>query len=124
MQLVNFSVTNYRSITKAHKINLQNITVLVGRNNEGKSNILMALNVAMETMMQHANHANVHERLYDWQRDFPVQLQQRKNNLDSVFRLNFRLNHDENTEFLGQPELEVMRIYRLNLNMDEIIELK
>lgn len=65
MQLVNFSVTNYRSITKAHKINLQNITVLVGRNNEGKSNILMALNVAMETMMQHANHANVHERLYD-----------------------------------------------------------
>ena len=47
MQLVNFSVTNYRSITKAHKINLQNITVLVGRNNEGKSNILMALNVAM-----------------------------------------------------------------------------
>ena len=34
MQLVNFSVTNYRSITKAHKINLQNITVLVGRNNE------------------------------------------------------------------------------------------
>ena len=51
MQLVNFSVTNYRSITKAHKINLQNITVLVGRNNEGKSNILMALNVAMETMM-------------------------------------------------------------------------
>ena len=114
MQLVNFSVTNYRSITKAHKINLQNITVLVGRNNEGKSNILMALNVAMETMMQHANHANVHERLYDWQRDFPVQLQQRKNNLDSVFRLNF----------IGQPELEVMRIYRLNLNMDEIIELK
>ena len=94
MQLVNFSVTNYRSITKAHKINLQNITVLVGRNNEGKSNILMALNVAMETMMQHANHANVHERLYDWQRDFPVQLQQRKNNLDSVFRLNFRSNED------------------------------
>lgn len=79
-----FSVTNYRSITKAHKINLQNITVLVGRNNEGKSNILMALNVAMETMMQHANHANVHEHLYEWKRDFPVQLQQRKNNLDSI----------------------------------------
>lgn len=116
MQLVNFSVTNYRSITKAHKINLQNITVLVGRNNEGKSNILMALNVAMETMMQHANHANVHERLYDWQRDFPVQLQQRKNNLDSVFRLNFRLNHDENTEFF--------RTTGIRSNEDIPIELK
>ena len=116
MQLVNFSVTNYRSITKAHKINLQNITVLVGRNNEGKSNILMALNVAMETMMQHANHANVHERLYDWQRDFPVQLQQRKNNLDSNFRLNFRLNHDENTEFF--------RTTGIRSNEDIPIELK
>ena len=116
MQLVNFSVTNYRSITKAHKINLQNITVLVGRINEGKSNILMALNVAMETMMQHANHANVHERLYDWQRDFPVQLQQRKNNLDSVFRLNFRLNHDENTEFF--------RTTGIRSNEDIPIELK
>ena len=116
MQLVNFSVTNYRSISKAHKINLQNITVLVGRNNEGKSNILMALNVAMETMMQHANHANVHERLYDWQRDFPVQLQQRKNNLDSVFRLNFRLNHDENTEFF--------RTTGIRSNEDIPIELK
>ena len=116
MQLVNFSVTNYRSITKAHKINLQNITVLVGRNNEGKSNILMALNVAMETMMQHANHANVHERLYDWQRDFPVQLQQRKNNLDSIFRLNFRLNHDGNTEFF--------RTTGIRSNEDIPIELK
>lgn len=116
MQLVNFSVTNYRSITKAHKINLQNITVLVGRNNEGKSNILMALNVAMETMMQHANHANVHERLYDWQRDFPVQLQQRKNNLDSIFRLIFRLNHDENTEFF--------RTTGIRSNEDIPIELK
>lgn len=116
MQLVNFSVTNYRSITKAHKINLQNITVLVGRNNEGKSNILMALNVAMETMMQHANHANVHEHLYEWKRDFPVQLQQRKNNLDSIFRLNFRLNHDENTEFF--------RTTGIRSNEDIPIELK
>ncbi len=116
MQLVNFSVTNYRSITKAHKINLQNITVLVGRNNEGKSNILMALNVAMETMMQHANHENVHEHLYEWKRDFPVQLQQRKNNLDSIFRLNFRLNHDENTEFF--------RTTGIRSNEDIPIELK
>lgn len=116
MKLVNFSVTNYRSITKAHKINLQNITVLVGRNNEGKSNILMALNVAMETMMQHANHENVHEHLYEWKRDFPVQLQQRKNNLDSIFRLNFRLNHDENTEFF--------RTTGIRSNEDIPIELK
>lgn len=76
----------------------------------------MALNVAMETMMQHANHANVHEHLYEWKRDFPVQLQQRKNNLDSIFRLNFRLNHDENTEFF--------RTTGIRSNEDIPIELK
>lgn len=36
MKLVEFSVSNYRSITSAHKIKLQNFTVLVGKNNEGK----------------------------------------------------------------------------------------
>ena len=30
MKLVEFSVTNFRSITKAHKIKLQDMTVLVG----------------------------------------------------------------------------------------------
>ena len=39
MKLVSFSVTNYRSITKAHKISLGQYTVLLGKNNEGKSNI-------------------------------------------------------------------------------------
>ncbi len=47
MKLVEFSVTNYRSITVANKIKLHDCTVLVGKNNEGKSNLLNALNVAM-----------------------------------------------------------------------------
>lgn len=51
MKLVEFSVTNFRSITKAHKINLQDMTVLVGKNNEGKSNLLTALNIAMRAIL-------------------------------------------------------------------------
>lgn len=47
MELVNFSVTNFRSITKAHKVSVSDTTVLIGRNNEGKSNLLRALDVAM-----------------------------------------------------------------------------
>lgn len=41
MKLASFSVSNFRSITTAHKIQTHNITVLVGKNNEGKSNILL-----------------------------------------------------------------------------------
>ena len=47
MLLKEFSVTNYRSITKAHKISLGDLTVLVGKNNEGKSNLLRALDTSM-----------------------------------------------------------------------------
>ena len=43
MKLSDFSVVNYRSITTARKIKTNNMTVLVGKNNEGKSNILRAL---------------------------------------------------------------------------------
>ena len=50
MRLADFSVVNYRSITTARKIKTNNMTVLVGKNNEGKSNILRALTLAMDIM--------------------------------------------------------------------------
>lgn len=107
MKLVEFSVTNYRSITKAHKIELQNLTVLVGKNNEGKSNLLTALNVAMTAVIMHSQGRNprTHSRLeylYNWKRDFPMQLQDRKSGLESIFRLKFSLEGDELGEFHNQ----------------------
>lgn len=109
MRLTNFSVTNYRSITTAHKINLQDLTVLVGKNNEGKSNLLTALNVAMTAMLIHCrlkdvNMQNNHRlrQIYDWDRDFPVQFKSRKNGLESIFKLNFRLENDELREFQSE----------------------
>lgn len=116
MQLVDFSVTNFRSITRAHKISLHNLTVLVGRNNEGKSNLLNGLNVAMQTMILHAKQSRSHYQLYNWERDFPVQFQERKSGLESIFRLNFRLNHEENNEFT--------RITGIRSNEDIPIEIK
>ncbi len=54
MKLVKFSVTNFRSILKAQNIEISDTTVLVGKNNEGKSNLLKALSVAMEMIRYHA----------------------------------------------------------------------
>lgn len=105
MKLIDFSVTNYRSITTAHKINLQNLTVLVGKNNEGKSNLLTALNVAMTTLLFHCRSRESslpysrYRQLYEWERDFPIQYKLRKNGLESIFKLNFRLENDELMEF-------------------------
>lgn len=107
MKLIEFSVTNYRSVTTAHKIPMKNLTVLVGKNNEGKSNILSALSVAMRAVMLHSRiggiprppRGNRFGLDYDWERDFPIQFQERKSGIESIFRLNFRLEDNELSEF-------------------------
>ena len=50
MKLTSFSVENFRSITKANKIEVGQSTILVGPNNEGKSNILRGLTVAFNVI--------------------------------------------------------------------------
>ena len=47
MKIKSFTITNYRSIKKAYNIPLnEDMTILIGKNNEGKSNILRALSGA------------------------------------------------------------------------------
>jgi predicted ATP-dependent endonuclease of OLD family len=126
MNLVTFSVTNFRSITKAHKIPIQQMAVLIGKNNEGKSNLLKALNIAMTHLehfgenavksMRHYNSSfDVHDR-YIWERDFPISLQSRTKNTESIFRLEFELNEAEIEEFKKE--------IKSNLNGTLPIELK
>lgn len=47
MRLELFTVKNFRSINKAEKLPLGEFTVLLGPNNEGKSNILQAMVMGM-----------------------------------------------------------------------------
>ncbi|MDR0983409.1 MAG: AAA family ATPase, partial [Ruminococcus sp.] len=100
MKLINFSITNYRSITKKSEISIHEFTVLTGKNNEGKSNILRALKVAMNALMKHNQKISYNRQLgdYNWIKDFPIKFQNRKSNF-SVFRLEFILNDSEKSEF-------------------------
>ena len=43
MQIKGISITNYRSIKKANYIPIENKCVIIGPNNEGKSNILQGI---------------------------------------------------------------------------------
>lgn len=102
MKLSSFSVVNYRSITTARKIQTNNMTVLVGKNNEGKSNILRALTLAMDVMKMYSIDpralrfsSRVLRNRYDWERDYPLSLQERNPNGFSSVELNFELDaHD------------------------------
>ncbi|MBE6713595.1 MAG: hypothetical protein E7580_08850 [Ruminococcaceae bacterium] len=103
MRLADFSVNNFRSITTARKIQTNNMTVLVGKNNEGKSNILRALTLAMDIMKIYSSDPRalqIAARLYlkyhySWEKDYPMSLQERNPNGFSSVDLNFELNEQD-----------------------------
>jgi putative ATP-dependent endonuclease of OLD family len=115
---VSFSVQNYRSITKAHKLPIKDSTLLVGPNNEGKSNILKALVTVLHLVSQLGESSVFKGRVhrprrprarfrygysishdYDWERDFPISLQTKKPDGESTFYLEFQLTNEETLEF-------------------------
>ncbi len=111
MQLVSFSVSNYRSITRAHKLRIAKSTILIAPNNEGKSNILQALVTALRIVSELGRVEIMPGRLrstrfiresYDWDRDFPIGRQAKKPDGESVFRLEFALTGQEIVEFRSE----------------------
>lgn len=113
MRLKLFSVTNFRSITKAEKLPLGDLTVLVGPNNEGKSNILEALAIGMQELGR-PTHRRAYrpgsrrrfgtgferagELVYQWDRDFPQALQE-KTEGRTTMNFDFELTPEEVEEF-------------------------
>lgn len=113
MKLVSFSVQKYRSITTAHKIKVGPSTVILGPNNEGKSNVIRGLITAMRLIragtrssIQPASNralpffvrSSTHS-IYEWENDFPVSLQVTHPDGESVFILEFELSNSEIEEF-------------------------
>ncbi|MFU3821065.1 ATP-dependent nuclease [Pseudomonas aeruginosa] len=114
MKLVSLSINNYRSITRAHKIPLSQFSVLVGKNNEGKSNVLHALNLALEIIKQYParmmrkqgqvggreNYRTVLRRAgFDWEKDYPISLQEKVRARPCILRLEFSLDEQEILDF-------------------------
>lgn len=117
VKLVSFSLQNYRSIKKAEKIRLGNLTILIGPNNEGKSNILRGLVAGMQvltspvTAVRPGLRAAASRRSggawtrgagYDWVRDFPIALQNSRPDGRTVLDYEFELSPSEILEFKSQ----------------------
>lgn len=113
MQLVSFSVTNYRSITTAYKLPFRQSTVLIGPNNEGKSNILKGLVTslgflgALDRVRLLRGRVRMPSRDvggYNWSKDFPISLQNKLPDGESIFGLEFKLSDQEVSEFEEEVE--------------------
>ncbi len=109
MRLVSFTVLKFRSIKTAHKIRVGARTILVGPNNEGKSNLIRALVTAMRVLtdvrarnvLVQSKHVLLHlpRSVYEWERDYPVEIQGKDSNGESEITLEFQLSQDEIEEF-------------------------
>lgn len=111
MELVHFTVQNYRSITKAYKLPIDRSTILVGPNNEGKSNILKALVAAMRVLTEGTREGTAgrgrrsygvllpSRSIYDWDQDFPVEQQKQKPSGESILIPEFLLDEEEINDF-------------------------
>lgn len=119
MKLVGFSAKNFRSISTAYKLPLTDYTVIVGPNNEGKSNILKGLGLALTLLT-----GNKQQRLrrtglisypyqridkfdYDWERDFPINLQSTQIEGRSEFTCEFELTDVELNEFRDKTKINL-----------------
>lgn len=127
LELDSIRIQKYRSILSVTDIALDGLTVLIGPNNQGKSNILQAIRLGMETIslsqtrlrespdtnlptMVHAprrrsafilnRQPRTTAARYDWLRDFPAQLRHDKRAKQaSVLRFNFSLDETERSIF-------------------------
>ncbi|GAA2085487.1 hypothetical protein GCM10009821_28880 [Aeromicrobium halocynthiae] len=68
MKIAAISIQKHRSIKKTDRLNLGDLTVLIGPNNEGKSNILF---LSPNRRVTSATRRSTPGRFYDWQADFP-----------------------------------------------------
>lgn len=127
MRLTAFSVEKYRSIIKRSHFSVFDKTVIVGPNNEGKSNIMRALVCSLNILSVFAASPNMlrkegktiiymppllgNSNIYSWQRDFPIPYQKTNGNIEnkkSIFILDFELNEVEFNDFkkLTQTKLK------------------
>lgn len=117
MRIKKFTVANYRSILGAKNITMGNYTVLVGKNNEGKSNLIRALNLAIGNMKQIASR-NIHpskngwnmaryftsNTVYSYDVDFPKSNQNRRNAVTKI-QLHFELSDTDISNFYQSLKL-------------------
>lgn len=127
MRLNSFFVSNYRSIKGTKNIVLNDYTVLVGKNNEGKSNLLHALNLAIGDIIYLSQNirdsesqkeywripAHVRVPVFDYETDFPKKTTTRKKN--TSIKLSFNLSEEDVLAFKQELSLNINENLTLNV---------
>lgn len=74
MKLTSVYIRRFRSIIDSGLISLNKYTILIGKNNEGKSNVLNAINLAFRALSYYYMSTQVRKNKYVFDVDYPVEL--------------------------------------------------
>lgn len=118
MKLKAIEVENYRSILKTTRIPIDpGLTVIVGPNNEGKSNLLRSMEVAMSCLRYTQLGATASTegpnrfrtpRSYSWELDFPLSKQRvKKADQKSRFVLEFELSQKDSSDLIREVDVNI-----------------
>lgn len=133
MLITLFSVKNFRSIIKTSALPIYNLSILIGPNNEGKSNILQALVLTLRNLSDIDLYYGVRrfrsryiaklrseERTdYIWERDFPIKLQSEYPNGKSIFTIDFKLTKQEKYNFSRLTKKKLVEQLRIKLALSK-----
>ncbi len=136
MKINTFSIKNYRSIVDKQEITLKDLSIIIGPNNEGKSNILNAITSALSILKsyeysfthllrryyrkidrdEHTSSSYERTSSYKWERDFPIKMQGENKDGKTVFEVVF--------DFTNEELKDLNKLTGLNLNYDIIFTLE
>ncbi|MGW0418024.1 ATP-dependent nuclease [Streptomyces sp. NPDC003015] len=131
MKLSGLSVKNYRSIKQTPRLNLGDLGVLVGPNNEGKSNILRAAVMGMRIIRRFGypvgSARTTVPRLrsstyYDWFDDYPKDLQEKTPGGSTIIDFWFDLNDEEKKTFKDQIGVSLKTELPIRLTVNKYAE--
>ena len=124
MKISSLSVKNFRSITNANQLPISDMTILIGKNNEGKSNLLKALVICLN---QISFKRRLYKRskisrkrmddediFYDFDRDFPLNIKKNKKSDSTVVVIDFELSDSEKRQFQKKTNVILKGNLRIN----------
>lgn len=128
MKLVSVTIKDFRSITTANRLPFTEFSVLLGPNNEGKSNILAAVVLALALLAQ-GDYVYRRQSLryrysenigsYDWDRDYPVACQTSRPSGKSQVTLEFELDASERKRFRSRVGINLKSNLRVKVDLGQ-----
>ncbi|MFJ4816553.1 ATP-dependent nuclease [Streptomyces sp. NPDC088801] len=131
MQLSGLSVKNYRSIKQTPRLNFAELGVLVGPNNEGKSNILRAAVMGLRILRRFGLPGNSARSpvtrirphaYYDWFDDYPKDLQDKTPGGSTIIDFWFELTDEEKRAFKRQIGVSLRTELPIRLTVNKYAE--